>query len=336
MKFLRSWNASARKSASTPRDPAKVAGDWVLSQAFGKEDASALDDEALVASLEDWLKGERQAHAVIKTITHEEIEADLELARDFQVAYLDRPYPKVPQTHVEGRLRLEFYHRYQAALVLGGDFFDLIPLAPDAVGVFVADVMGHGARSAMITAILRTLLRDLRSQGRNARHYVTEVNRQLCDIMESFPQPLFASSFYFVPDTTARVATFTTAGHPAPFYVSRSRGELGRLHVPPPHGAALGVIPDERYSASSVRLSDRDSFIFFTDGTYEAANAAGEEFGMSRMQKVIRQNIYKSDQEIVDGLIDAIQEFRGDKPLEDDICIVAVGVKTESEKTGAS
>lgn len=331
MKFIRSRNASARKSASDKNDPVQVAGDWVLSRALAGKDVSGLDEETLISTLESWLDQAQQEASITKTGPRGELEADLELAREFQVAYLNRPYPKVPLTHIEGRLRLEFYHRYQAALVLGGDFFDLIPLAPDAVGVFVADVMGHGARSAMIATILRTLLRDLRSQGRNARHYITEVNRQLCEIMETFPQPLFASAFYFVPDTTARVATFTTAGHPAPFYISRNQADLMRLQVPPPHGGALGVIPNERYSAASVRLKDRDSFIFFTDGAYETTNADGEEFGLARMQRFIRDNIYKTDKEIVDGLMDEVQKFRGDNPLEDDICIVSVGVKTESE-----
>lgn len=255
--------------------------------------------------------------------------ADLELARDFQLAYLERPYPDIPQTHFEGRLRLDFYHRYQPALALGGDFFDIIPLAPDTAGVFVADVMGHGARSALITAILRTILRDLHGQGRNAPHYVSEVNRELCEVMRTFPQPLFASAFYFVPDTTSRMATFSTAGHPSPFYLHRSVGRVSRLDVPAPHGAALGIIPKEEYTGGKVRLVDRDVFIFFTDGLYEAANEEGEEFGLARMEKVIRANLYKDHRLIVDALMKAVQDFMGDAPVNDDLCVVSVDVTTK-------
>lgn len=260
-----------------------------------------------------------------------EMQADLELARDFQLAYLNRPYPKIPETHYEGRLRLAFHHWYHPALALGGDFFDIMPLASDTAGVFVADVMGHGARSALITAILRTLLRDLKGQGRNARHYITEVNKSMCEIMRGFPHPLFASAFYFVPDTTSRVATYSTAGHPAPFHVRRSLGRLNRLSVPSPHGAALGLIPKEEYTGGHVRLIDNDAFIFFTDGTYEAANAEGEEFGLPRMEEAIRATMYKGAPTIVKHIEDAIRKFVGDTPLSDDICIVALDVTTKAE-----
>ncbi len=313
----------------------REAGRWVLERA-----GSAVEDESgtLSGRLERWLHMEVEKGVAQKGVAlTSEIEADLELARDFQFAYINRPYPKIPETHLEGRLRLEFYHRYEAALALGGDFFDLIPLAPDTAGVFVADVMGHGARSALITAILRTLLRDLRAQGRNARHYITEVNRELCEIMKSFPQPLFASAFYFVPDTTSRMATYSTAGHPAPFHVHRATGQITRLNAPPPHGAALGLIPDEDYSGANVRLIDGDCFIFFTDGVYEAANLAGDEFGLDRMKQVIRKFIYKSNRTIVDELMKAVTEFVGTAPVNDDICIVSVDVTTQAEarKKGA-
>lgn len=312
----------------------KHAGSWVLEQVRQHvPDADQLEPAALKEALDSWLAAEKdRAVAERGAMLSGEIQADLDLARDFQFAYINRPYPKIPETHLEGRLRLQFYHRYEAALALGGDFFDLIPLAPDTAGVFVADVMGHGARSALITAILRTLLRDLRSQGRNARHYITEVNQELCEIMKSFPQPLFASAFYFVPDTTSRMATYSTAGHPAPFYVHRATGQITRLNAPPPHGAALGLIPNEEYSGASVRLVDGDCFIFFTDGVYEAANVEGEEFGLDRMKQVIRKYIYKSNQVIVDELMTAVQDFVGTAPVNDDICIVSVDVTTESEK----
>lgn len=313
----------------------RVAGEWVLGQAAQHHSSIRdTDPSQLPQALQQWLDDERRETMTVEEKSlSKEIQADLELARDFQFAYLNRPYPTIPETHVAGRLRLQFYHRYEAALALGGDFFDLIPLAPDTVGVFIADVMGHGARSALITAILRTLLRDLRSQGRNARHYITEVNRELCEIMKMLPQPLFASGFYFVPDTTSRMATFSTAGHPAPLHIHRANGQISRLNAPSPHGAALGIIPEESYTGGKVRLIDGDSFIFFTDGLYEAANAKGEEFGMDRVRQVIRKCIYKSDQYIVDQLLAAVEEFVGAAPVNDDICIVAVGVTTEPESS---
>ena len=58
----------------------------------------------------------------------------------------------------EGRFTLNFHHIYRAAMSVSGDFFDVIKLNDQCAGVLIADVMGHGTRSALVTAILRTLL----------------------------------------------------------------------------------------------------------------------------------------------------------------------------------
>jgi phosphoserine phosphatase RsbU/P len=305
--------------------------DWIEQKAGALNETA--DEQSVKDRLAHWLEQERLCAAAHADALAKEIQTDLDLARDFQIAYLNRPYPSVPETHFPGRLRLNFYHRYQAAMALGGDFFDILPLAPDTAGVFVADVMGHGARSALITAILRTLTRDLRSQGRNASHFMSEINNQLCESMRAFPQPLFASAFYFVPDTTSRMATFCTAGHPSPFYIHRATGNVARLQVPPPAGAALGLIPDEKYPGGNVRLIDGDVFLFFTDGVYEASNAAGEEFGLDQMRRVIRANIYKGSRVMVDEMMRAVLSFAADTPLQDDVCMVAVEVTTEAVPT---
>jgi sigma-B regulation protein RsbU (phosphoserine phosphatase) len=287
----------------------------------------------LVWELEEWLRAAQESSGEEAVPRVGEVHRDLELAKEFQQAYLNRPYPRIPQVHVEGRLRLAFYHRYEPALALGGDFFDIVTLAPDCAGVFIADVMGHGTRSALITAILRTLIGDLQHQGRNAPHFLTELNKQFCEMLRTIPNPLFASACYFVPDTTARVATFSSAGHPSPFIVRSYLQRVSRLNVPPPHGSALGLIDSEKYTGGHVRLNPGDVFLFFTDGVYEAHNAAGEEFGISRIEGILNKLIYKGGKAIVDGIMEAVKEFAGDEPVMDDICMVSVEV---SEKAMAS
>jgi len=311
------------------------AGDWIMHTAFGR--MQVLDHAqrkahmiSLRQSLDHWLHELQQDIREQYAVQATEMQRDLNLARDFQQAYLDRPYPRIPEVHVEGRLRLDFYHRYQPALALGGDFYNIIPLKPDAAGIFIADVMGHGTRSALITAIIRTLIDDLAPQGRNARHFLTEMNKMFCGLLRSVPNPLFASAFYFVADTTARVGTFSSAGHPAPFHLHRSVGRISRLEVPMPRGAALGLMPLETYTGGYCRLVDGDVFVFFTDGVYEAHNMRGEEFGIARMEKVLRGIMYKSAREIVDGMMQAITQFVGDEPVTDDICIIAVEVTTKA------
>lgn len=323
-----------------PNQELLEAGDWILRTALSRPGVLSEptsdpakranpDATAVQKELQKWL------HRLVQDLQDEyatqtyEMQRDLSLARDFQQAYIDRAYPKIPAVHVEGRLRLDFYHRYEPALALGGDFYNILTLAPDCAGVFVADVMGHGTRSALITAIIRTLIDDLAPQGRNARHFLTEMNKLFCGLLKSVPVPLYASCFYFVGDTTARVATYSSAGHPAPFHIRRSVGRIARLEVPMPRGTALGLLPSESYTGGYSRLIDGDVFVFFTDGVYEARNTHGEEFGIARMEQVLQGLMYKSLKEMVDGLMEAISNFVSYEPVSDDICIVAVEVTTK-------
>jgi len=194
--------------------------------------------------------------------------------------------------------------------------------------------MGHGTRSALITAVIRTLVGDLSQVGRNAPHFITGLNKQMCQLLQVIPQPIFASAAYFVADTTARAATYATAGHPAPFHLRRSVGRISRLEVAGEHGAALGVLESETYSGGSCRLIADDVFLFFTDGVYEARNQHGEEFGLARMEKVMSGVLYKPGNQIVDAIMEAVKTFVGSRQILDDICMVSVEVKT-GESPGA-
>lgn len=311
------------------------AGDWVLHKAQGRplllgplkaERGKAPELTNLQRNLDDWLHDLMEDLRQKQEAQSEELKRDLELARDFQRSYMDRPYPSIPAVHVPGHLRLSFAHRYQPASALGGDFYNILTLASDCAGIFIADVMGHGTRSALITAIIRTLIDDLTPQGRNARHFITEINKQFCGLLKSVPGPQFASAFYFVADTTSRIATFTSAGHPAPLHVHRDIGRITRVDVPLPRGAALGLIPNEEYTAGYCRLNDGDLFLFFTDGLFEAHNPAGEEFGITRMEKTLQKLMYAPGRLVVEGLMKAVLAFAGDEPIADDICLVAVEV----------
>ncbi len=315
----------------TPFVNALAAGKWALDKLSLSDTEVSADDE-VGDQLETWYADAEHKLKQEADMRTRDVEHDLELATEFQQAYLNRPYPRVPEIHTAGRLRFEFYHHYKPALALGGDFFDILKLGPNTVGIFIADVMGHGTRSAIITSILRTLSGDLAPKGRHAPLFLTEMNKDFIKLLKVLPQPLFASAHFFVADGTSRIATYSSAGHPAPFHIHRSHARISRLEVPKPHGAALGLLEDEEYTAGHCRLVPEDLFIFFTDGVYEAPNSEGEEYGLNRMEAVLKENIYSSASAIVNALVADLMKFVGDEPLSDDICIVALRATTEKEK----
>ena len=68
---------------------------------------------------------------------------------------------------------------YRPATVLSGDFFDVIKLNDHGVGIITADVMGHGTRSALVTAIVRTLLQDVAAKTDDPSRILSIVYRLL-------------------------------------------------------------------------------------------------------------------------------------------------------------
>ena len=326
-----------------PMEHAAEAGMWVLKRAFGDQmknvsfsrthpwvGVSLGTDEVVTRELEGWFGDVQERIKGNAATISQAMQQDLELAIDFQTAITNRPYPQVPSVHVQGRLRLEFAHQYKPALALGGDFFDIEAIASDCAGIFLADVMGHGTRSAIITSMIRTLLSELYPQGRNAPHFMGELNKTFCGMLQMLPNPFFASASYFLFDTTARIGTYTLAGHPPPYQLHRSVGRVIKLERPTPRGGAIGVMPDEKFGAESVRLVDGDVFIFYTDGVYEAKNRRGEEYGLTRFEASLHAHQYETMDKMLASLIADIMKFVDDEPLADDVCLVGCFVTSQA------
>ena len=80
------------------------------------------------------------------------------MAMELQQALLPKEYPLFPPTATTETAHLRFAHLYQPASFIGGDFFTSFRVSDHEAGVFICDVMGHGVRSALITAMLRALI----------------------------------------------------------------------------------------------------------------------------------------------------------------------------------
>jgi PAS domain S-box-containing protein len=91
-------------------------------------------------------------------VKNSQFKADLEMARDIQQVFLTQNFPNFPRSMTEQESWLSFCHWYQPAEQVGGDFFCVLPLSDTEAGVFICDVLGHGLRAALVTAIVRGLL----------------------------------------------------------------------------------------------------------------------------------------------------------------------------------
>jgi sigma-B regulation protein RsbU (phosphoserine phosphatase) len=250
---------------------------------------------------------------------------ELEMAREFQNALLPSGYPD--SARHDDPLRLGFAHFYQPASTVGGDFFDLIELDEHRTGVLIADVMGHGARSALVTAILRAVVRNHVISAGNPGDFLGILNRELHDVIERSSQSLFVTAFFMVLDTREAKATWAVAGHPAPLRARRSTGNPPQsLWSGAQKQPALGLLPDMVYHTSVSPIRAGDVFLLFTDGVVEAENPAGKEFGAQRLISAFDESLDGPLAAMPAKIVCEVAAYQKRRHHDDDVCVVAVEV----------
>jgi len=250
----------------------------------------------------------------------QEMETDLRMTRQVQEAFLNRPYPVFPRDG--GSSRLAFAHRYIPASTLGGDFFDILRISDSRCGVLVCDVMGHGVRAGLLTALIRGVAEEVGLRTADPVAVVTEINRSLMPIVEQTGQPVFATVFFGLIDLTSRRLSFTCAGHPAPL-LRHVGGRIERLTPQDPEPAA-GLLADFRYTCLETDFQSGAQLLAYTDGILEATNAGGQIFGETRIKAVLAATEGLAATELNERLVGAVQAFSGRQAFEDDVCVVAI------------
>ena len=253
------------------------------------------------------------------------LEADLQLAREVQEALLPRDYPTFPGFGVSGQNALSFAHYYLPAAAVGGDFFDIFPLSQTRAGVLVCDVMGHGLRAALITAIIRALLEELRPMMHQAGRFLESLNLRLRAVLERVEEPFVATAFYMIVDTASKQASYANAGHPGPFRICRKTVTVEPLSADrKQNGPALGIFDSASFPTSRVPFENGDCIVLFTDGIFEVYSAEGKEFGKEALISTFRRHANLHADQLFAEVLKDVLAFSSRQDFDDDVCLVAV------------
>lgn len=252
-----------------------------------------------------------------------EIEADVRMACKVQEAFLPRAYPSFPKGVPAESSALQFAHRYIPATTLGGDFFQIVQISDTTCGVLVCDVMGHGVRAGLLTALIRGVVEEMDERASDPGRVLAEINMSLTPIVEQTGEPVFATAFFGVVDSAAGTLVYSNAGHPAPLIRRGTTAAIEAL-VPENPEPAAGLIEGFKYTSLHVSFEPGDLLLGFTDGVFEARNASEEMFGEERLKQLLATHASLGGRALIDGLIAEVVAFTGHEQFEDDICIVSV------------
>ncbi len=255
-----------------------------------------------------------------------ELEDDLHMAREIQQAFLPQQYPTFPRQATPAESALHFYSRYIPTTAVGGDFFHILPISDTRAGIFICDVMGHGVRAALVTAIQRALVEEMLPAANEPGRFLTEINRALLSILRRARTPMFASAFYLVVDVEEGRLSYANAGHPRPLHLHRDTGKLEFL-ASERAGPALGVFQNARYQTRSTEVFPHDLVVLFTDGLYEVEGVDETLFDQERLLEIIGRRLAAPPEDLIEKTISEIRDFAVNHAFEDDVCLVGVEIE---------
>jgi sigma-B regulation protein RsbU (phosphoserine phosphatase) len=264
---------------------------------------------------------------------YQEMEADLNMAREVQMAFLEKHPSHFPESIPIEKSDLQFYHRYLPATTLAGDFFNIIPISKHKVGIFICDVMGHGARASLLTAYIQGLIEELMPVAADTGAFVKKLNIGMNSIMAQFTTGVFATVFYLVIDTKAMRMSYTNAGHPKPLVLRRSQGIVENIQFDGKKSEpALGLFKDFNYSVFKSQIKKDDIILFYTDGIYEVENTEGLIFGKDRLFDTVQSQLSTHPDQLLDKIINELNSFSKSNDFRDDVCLVTMHVGHGKER----
>ncbi len=184
------------------------------------------------------------------------------LATTLQRTLVPPALPAVPGMDVAA-----YYHPASADEV-GGDFYDLFPLAGNTWGFFLGDVSGKGAAAAAVTSLTRYTLRAAAVSHPEPVEVLRILNTVLNHEYNGI-DPRFCTVIYGVltPDADGCTVSMAGGGHP-PAVLLRAEGGAEFLEIP--GGQLVGALPDAHFEGIQVRMTTGDTLLLYSDGLTEA------------------------------------------------------------------
>jgi serine phosphatase RsbU (regulator of sigma subunit) len=236
-----------------------------------------------------------------------EIIQEMNLAVELQKSLLPKAYPDMDL--------VGFTHRYIPLAMVGGDFFDIIKLSDDLIGVMISDVSGHGVAPAFITAMLKSSFDYLVSAETGPAEVMTRLNEEFSKIIDT---DHYVTAFYAIFDFGTMTCRYCNAGHP-PQLLAHTDGTFTEMG---PDNPIIGMLDSFGYRDEVVPFRNGDVLCFYTDGVLEARAADDSLFGLEGIKHSVGKGFNGSLEDMADGMITDLIQYMKDPYFEDDITIL--------------
>jgi sigma-B regulation protein RsbU (phosphoserine phosphatase) len=271
---------------------------------FGERDLQFLDSisDHMAIAMEN-------ATLHLELVEKQRMERELQLGREIQNGL----FPS-PPSDIGG---IELAATSRPCYEVGGDYYDFIELPQGDLGLAIGDVSGKGVAAALIMSSVQAALRVAAPIEPDIAMLMARLNALL---YRSARGRKYATFFFgrFTPSTGE--LRYVNAGHNPPLLVDgngvRQLGSTGR---------PVGILPDSPFDEGMVLLDHGSTLVLYTDGLNEAADPEDEEFGMERLEELVRKTAADEEVAAMPGrILDAIVRFERGAHASDDKTIVVL------------
>ncbi|MBI4476750.1 MAG: GAF domain-containing protein [Acidobacteria bacterium] len=261
------------------------------------------------------IENARLYHEIVAN--EERLERELRFAQRVQVALLPTELPK----KLKG---VDVAARFEPARELGGDLYDLLLPDTHTLVISVGDVSGKGIPAALYGAVAGELVRSRTFR----RRYLPERSRPGA-VLESINTILherqlesyYCTLCYALFDLKRRTVAFANSGLPFPLHSTSEGCEQIKVS-----GLPLGTFPGSTYDEVAFPFVKGDTYVFCSDGIFEAQNVRGEDFGIDRLCEIVQRNRELPAARLAETIFNAVTAFRGDTPATDDMTAVVAKI----------
>ena len=209
----------------------------------------------------------------------------------------------------------------EPARMVGGDFYDVIRIDDEHLGLLVADVADKGVHAAMAMAVTRTLFFTESRKTRSPAQVANSVHNYIMSVMKD--DSIFVTAFYGVLHCPSGLLTYVRAGHEYPLLCRPGEPVEALLS----DGRFLGMIDPFDIKEYSFRLKPGDRLILYSDGVPDATNLFGDMFGSSRFMECLQDSGSLPATKLVRQIVDTTSEWSQGASQFDDLTLLVVEAK---------
>ncbi|MFO7983231.1 MAG: SpoIIE family protein phosphatase [Desulfuromonadales bacterium] len=266
--------------------------------------------ESLAGQVGIALRNNQQVSRLIEARAQER---ELQIARSIQKSLLPKESPVIRGISLDGSC--------VTASDVGGDYYDFLPQAEDAVDLVIADVSGHNVGAALLMAEARTFIQANFTRIKSPGEMMNALNEFFYNDLTV--AELFITMFYLKYDSDSHLLTYASAGHNTPFIYRAADGRIDRLDA---EGLIFGVKRNVVFEEKQCELEHNDILLLYTDGITEAETEEGDFFGEDRLCRLLSEHHEETPAELKETIIAAVRDFIESESIKDDISLIVMKV----------